>query len=58
MKTRGYLPVSDLLGSVGALTFGQRLYIDSVNHGYLTTAAGANPLMRAIRSNAIEVAPK
>lgn len=58
VKTCGWLPIADLLGIVGPLTFGQRLYVDAANPGRLTTTVGANPIMRAIRSDAVEVARK
>lgn len=58
VKTCGWLPIADLLSVAGPLTFGQRLYVDAANPGRLTTTVGANPIMRAIRSDAVEVAIK
>lgn len=58
VKTRGYLPNVDLLGTPSGMTFGQSLFVDAATPGRLTTTSGANPIMRAIRSDAVEVAPK
>lgn len=58
VKTSGYLPTTDLLGSPAGLTFGQSLYVDSAVPGRLTTTSGSNPIMKAIRSDAVEVARK
>lgn len=58
VKTRGYALASHLLGAPRALTFGQRLYVDQAEPGKLTAVAGDNPIMRAIRPDAVEVAKK
>ncbi|WP_321837822.1 hypothetical protein [Pseudomonas kulmbachensis] len=58
IKTSGYIKHTDLYGITTALTFGQRLYVDPAEPGKLTTVAGANPIMRAVRTDAVEVAKK
>lgn len=58
IKTSGHVKHTDLYGITTALTFGQRLYVDPSEPGKLTTVAGANPIMRAIRSDAVEVGKK
>ena len=58
IKTSGYVKHTDLYGITTALTFGQRLYVDPAEPGKLTTVAGANPIMRAVRTDAVEVAKK
>lgn len=59
IKTCGYLPTTDLLRTEQtALTYNQQLYIDPAVPGQLTTTVGANPIMRAIRPDAVEVNKK
>ena len=58
IKTSGHVKHTDLYGITTALTFGQRLYVDPAEPGKLTTVVGANPIMRAVRTDAVEVAKK
>lgn len=55
VKTSGYLSKVDLLGGLGVMTFRQPLYVNPLQAGALTLTVGANPIMRAIRPDAVEV---
>jgi hypothetical protein len=57
VKTRGWLKIVDLLRNVpGALTFGETFSIDATMPGRIVRG-GTQGLLRAIRSDAVEVAP-
>lgn len=59
VKFRGYLSRNDLLGlSAATMTFGQPVYIDPAVPGRMTLTPGTNVIMRAISSDAVEVARK
>lgn len=55
IKTSGHVKNTDLYGITSSLTFGQRLYVDPSEPGKLTTTAGANPIMRAVRTDAVNI---
>jgi hypothetical protein len=58
VKTRGWLKIVDVLRSLspGTLTFGETFSIDATTPGRIVRT-GTQGLLRAIRSDAIEVAP-
>lgn len=58
IKTSGRVKQTDLLGITGTLTFGQPIYIDPAVPGRMTLTPGTNVIMRAISSDAVEVARK
>ncbi|WP_289328814.1 hypothetical protein [Pseudomonas sp. 'CRE Jenny 4'] len=58
VKTKGYLSVKDVLGTLSGLSYGQALYVDPASPGRVVTATGANPIMTAIRADAVQVSPK
>lgn len=58
VKTKGYLSVKDVLGTLSGLSYGQALYVDPATPGRVVDIVGANPIMMAIRGDAVQVAPK
>lgn len=59
VKTRGYLSRTDLFGLTAALmTFRQAVYIDPAMPGRMTLTPGINAIMRAVRTDAVEVTSK
>lgn len=58
VKVKGYLSRVDLYGNPGTFSYGQVLYVSDTTPGQLTLTVGANPIMRAIRSDAVQVAAK
>lgn len=58
VKISGYLATADLLGTIASLSYNQSLYVNPTVDGQLTTTVGTNPILRAIRIDAVEVARK
>ena len=50
--------MKDVLGTLSELSYGQALYVDPASPGRVVTATGANPIMTAIRADAVQVSPK